>query len=77
MQRILSKEKKKDRCETCKYYSCLTTVSTSRGECWYCQKHHCIFCTNHGEKCNDYEFGENDGGRTAESYEEEWDEEDE
>ena len=67
---------KDKRCETCKHYNCLTTIPTSRGECWYCQKHHCIFCSNYGKKCKDYEFGENDGGRTAESYEEEWDKED-
>lgn len=43
------------------------------GECWFCQKNHCIFCTNRGKRCGDYEYGENDGGRTMEEYEDEID----
>lgn len=52
------------KCDTCKHYSRLNVV----GECEYCQKHRCVFCTRGGEFCNDYEQGENDGGRSCESY---------
>ena len=65
---------KETRCKTCKHYSRLVVVPSGYGECWYCQVGNCVFCTHDGQYCNDYEFGENDGGRTEESYEDEEDE---
>lgn len=61
------------KCKTCKHYSHLIVVPSDMGECWFCQKNHCIFCTNRGKGCGDYEYGENDGGRTMEEYEDEID----
>lgn len=65
----------KGKCDTCKHYSRLVTVPRGFGECWYCQAGNCIFCTHDGKDYDDYELGENDGGRTEEPYEYEEDDE--
>lgn len=54
------------KCETCKNYSDLIVVPTGLGECWYCQAHECIFCTQYGKHCGKYEKGENNGGKLEE-----------
>lgn len=59
---------KQTKCSSCKHYSHLVVVPSGYGECWFCQAGNCVFCTHDGENCNDYEFGENDGGRSDESY---------
>ena len=69
-QYITGRDKMK-KCETCKHYSSLIVVPLEFGECWYCQKKHCIFCTHYGRYCKDYEHGENDGGRFSDEYDNE------
>lgn len=58
-------------CDTCKYYSRLHVVDTGFAECHFCQANHCVYCENHGVKCKDYEFGENDGGKRDYEYDDE------
>ena len=53
----------KKSCNTCKHYSRLVPVPSEFSECWLCQADHCIFCERNGVNCDDYEFGENDGGK--------------
>lgn len=61
--------KEQQNCYTCKHYSQLVPVSSEFSECWLCQANHCIFCEHNGVNCDDYEFGENDGGKRDYEYE--------
>lgn len=65
------------KCYNCKHYSMLIPVSNGAYDCLYCQKENCIYHSNYGKGCKDYEEGENDGGKTLAEYEEEWELEDE